>query len=491
MGALFSVISCLAALVFLVGSATGSVAHAQSPTDAVDCGNGMYCPSGNACLQGGQCAPKIGVIPGSTRTSTGSYCAPGLRENRFYPGACLPHDSQECAGLDPNGRRYTCPAGTRCSSNNTGCVAGDRPFSGPTCGTVRCVDSRRICASSGQCMDTAYFQDCGNGVICSRSAACAFPSGCVAVSTLRSQQVAIAGSGRPSGGLQPAAADHVIAAIQVLLAALGFDPGSPDGVNGPQTAKAIAAYQASIGDKPDGQPSETLRAKLQKDVAERKSGASATSSRRPREVAGSGSGFFISADIVVTNQHVIDGCSEIRMRRSGADIGRLRVVAASKGDDLAALKSEKTWDNYLELRVGVPLRPAESVVVFGYPLSGALSSAGNTTLGNITALTGLRDDSRYIQISAAVQPGNSGGPVLDESGRLIGVVQGKLDALKVVRATGDIPQNVNFAIRSSTLANFLEANQISYSTARGGDVLGNTKVAERAAAASLHVQCLK
>ena len=94
--------------------------------------------------------------------------------------------------------------------------------------------------------------------------------------------------------------------------------------------------------------------------------------------------------------------------------------------------------------------------------AGALASSGNTTLGNITALAGLRDDSRFIQISASVQPGNSGGPVLDEAGRLIGVIEGKLDALKVARVTGDIPQNVNFAILASTLAHFLEASRIPY-----------------------------
>jgi S1-C subfamily serine protease len=129
--------------------------------------------------------------------------------------------------------------------------------------------------------------------------------------------------------------------------------------------------------------------------------------------------------------------------------------------------------------------------VFGYPLSGALSSSGNTTLGNITALTGLNDDSREFQISAAIQPGNSGGPVLDEAGRLIGVVVGKMSDLRVVKATGQLPQNVNFAIRSSTLSNFLEAHQIAYEVAAKGEALPNTKVAERASAASVQIRCLK
>jgi trypsin-like peptidase len=118
-------------------------------------------------------------------------------------------------------------------------------------------------------------------------------------------------------------------------------------------------------------------------------------------------------------------------------------------------------------------------------------SGWSATLGNVTALAGLWDDSRYIQISASIQPGNSGGPVLDESGRLVGVIEGKLDALKMVRATGDIPQNVNFAIRASTVANFLEINRITYEPATNTAALPNTQVAEQAEAASVQLECRK
>ena len=84
------------------------------------------------------------------------------------------------------------------------------------------------------------------------------------------------------------------------------------------------------------------------------------------------------------------------------------------------------------------------------------------TLGNISALSGIRDDSRYLQISAPVQAGNSGGPLLDTSGNLVGVVSSKLNAMKVMQASDDLPQNVNFAIKSGTLANFLDANRVTY-----------------------------
>ena len=164
-------------------------------------------------------------------------------------------------------------------------------------------------------------------------------------------------------------------------------------------------------------------------------------------MASTGTGFYISSDTIVTNFHVVNGCAELRLHKSGGDLGTAQVLATSRADDLAALRTAAPAKSFLRLRIGAPIKAAEPVLVFGYPLAEALSSAGNTTVGNVTALAGLGDDSRYIQISAAVQPGNSGGPAIDEAGRLMGVVVAKLNALAIARLTGDIPQNVNFAIK--------------------------------------------
>ena len=138
----------------------------------------------------------------------------------------------------------------------------------------------------------------------------------------------------------------------------------------------------------------------------------------------------------------------------------------------------------------VNIRLGEIVEAFGYPLSNLLATSGNFTLGNVTALAGLGDDSRYLQVSAPVQPGNSGGPLLDQSGNLVGIVSAKLNALNVMMATkGDIPQNVNFAIKSSVAANFLQNNNVKYETGEATQTTSPADLADQAKAMSVYVEC--
>ena len=122
----------------------------------------------------------------------------------------------------------------------------------------------------------------------------------------------------------------------------------------------------------------------------------------------------------------------------------------------------------------------ETATVAGYPFGGLLTSDLHVTSGNVSALAGLQDDSTRPQITAPVQPGNSGGPLLDESGNVIGVVVSRLNALGVARATGTIPQNVNFAIKGSVARMFLEIHGVSYGRANGGEKLSTQAVADLA-----------
>jgi S1-C subfamily serine protease len=198
-----------------------------------------------------------------------------------------------------------------------------------------------------------------------------------------------------------------------------------------------------------------------------------------------GSGFFVTqAGHLLTNAHVVGDCTIISVKSSGGQAGVAQVIAVDQNDDLALLKLERRAEATAAFRIGRPPRAGESAVVFGFPLSELLASTGNATAGVVTALAGLRDDPHHIQISAPVQPGNSGGPVLDASGYLIGVVVSKLNLV-----LGDLPQNVNFAIKASTAANFLDARGIAYKSAAGEKALPIPDIVEQARDFSVQVLC--
>jgi S1-C subfamily serine protease len=99
------------------------------------------------------------------------------------------------------------------------------------------------------------------------------------------------------------------------------------------------------------------------------------------------------------------------------------------------------------------------------------------------------NDTRYLQISAAVQPGNSGGPLLDAGGEVVGMVAAKLNALKFAKATGNIPENINFAIKTGTLRDFLDNSVVPYQTADTKNELKTSDIARNARAFTLLISC--
>jgi S1-C subfamily serine protease len=176
-----------------------------------------------------------------------------------------------------------------------------------------------------------------------------------------------------------------------------------------------------------------------------------------RRVASTGSGFYITADgHFLSNAHVIEGCGLVTVRTLTGDRVRVALVASTAELDIAILRAPiEQASSVAALRTVPSARAGESVVVAGYPLHGFLADQLNVTTGVVSALAGVGNNVSRMQLTAPVQPGSSGGPVFDASGNVIGQVVSKLDALAAVRATGDIAQNVNFAIKSSTLRAYL------------------------------------
>ena len=122
---------------------------------------------------------------------------------------------------------------------------------------------------------------------------------------------------------------------------------------------------------------------------------------------------------VVTNRHVVTGCTRLRMRR-GEQVVAAELIASDEGNDLAVLRGNLPGLLPVHFREGKGIRPADTVVAIGYPYAGLLSSTPQVTTGTVTALAGIEDDSRFLQITAPVQPGNSGGPLFDLSGNVVG-----------------------------------------------------------------------
>lgn len=212
----------------------------------------------------------------------------------------------------------------------------------------------------------------------------------------------------------------------------------------------------------------------------------------PIEIVSTGTGFFVSQQgHLLTNHHVIEGCSSIRLRLPGQSSRDATLVARDSNNDLALLKSESRPDAVASLSSRKRPQLGQFAIIFGFPLTGVLSSSGNLVTGTVSALSGLQDDSRLFQISAPVQPGNSGGPVMDASGAVIGVVVGKLDARAVEKAIADIPQNVNFAIKGALAAGFLDSNGVDYVTEAGNQTIPVEEIAKRAIRFTVLVECLK
>ena len=174
----------------------------------------------------------------------------------------------------------------------------------------------------------------------------------------------------------------------------------------------------------------------------------ASTSGRPHP-ASSGTGFVVADGRLVTNNHVVEGCGRMVARNAAGTEQAAPVLATDRQRDLALLSIPTSLGPPLTFRSQPDVRRGETVVTFGFPLFGLLSNGPTLTTGDISALSGLRDNQINYQISAPVQPGNSGGPLLDNSGNVVGIVVAKLNAARIAEMTdGDIPQNVNFAVKS-------------------------------------------
>lgn len=169
-----------------------------------------------------------------------------------------------------------------------------------------------------------------------------------------------------------------------------------------------------------------------------------------RQKTSSGSGFFInSSGEILTNYHVVSDNNKVKVRTLSGDTFYAEIIANDISNDVALLKpidkyKPKKWlsiSSFKRQKIG------DKIFVVGYPLSNILGVHPRITDGIISSSVGLRGNSTNFQISAPIQPGNSGGPIVNEKFEAIGIASTKLSDLYSIKKTGQISQNVNFGVK--------------------------------------------
>jgi S1-C subfamily serine protease len=204
-----------------------------------------------------------------------------------------------------------------------------------------------------------------------------------------------------------------------------------------------------------------------------------------------GTGFVISTSgHILTNNHVIADCvGDVHGNLGGEGAVTLRIVSRDETNDLALLQASKTFKEVAVIR-GAAVHSGDAVIAIGYPYHGLLTSDFTVSTGIVNSLSGLLNDTRYLQISAPIQPGNSGGPLLDSGGHVVGVVAAKINAMKFAKATGDIPENINFAIKTGAVRDFLDNSVVPYQVSESTPAeLKTAQVASNARAYTMLISC--
>ena len=202
----------------------------------------------------------------------------------------------------------------------------------------------------------------------------------------------------------------------------------------------------------ENRDSYTFKAGPSKKLIIEKKGKSSRSEASVEKIVSSGTGFFVNKrGEILTNFHVIENCEDNMKGRINRDVYPLKFIARDKSLDLALLKAPVNNDSYIPLESSAP-RKLQRVIVAGYPLGNIVSDTIKVTKGIVSATKGMDNDVSQFEIDAVIRKGNSGGPVYDKRGNIVGVAVSRLN---VNRA-----EYVNFGIKGSTVKQFLSAHDI-------------------------------
>lgn len=182
-----------------------------------------------------------------------------------------------------------------------------------------------------------------------------------------------------------------------------------------------------------------------------------------RKPIGSGSGAIVSPDgHVVTAAHVLKNASYIEVVTSNG-AKQAAALSVDNHNDVALLKIEGPFENSIPIGRASEVRLGQTVSTIGFPNIGIQGQSPKVTQGMISGDNGMQNDIRFWQISVPIQPGNSGGPLLNEKGELVGVIVATL-SLESIKITGTVPQNVNYAIKGNYLEPMLQVHKVTCTT---------------------------
>lgn len=204
---------------------------------------------------------------------------------------------------------------------------------------------------------------------------------------------------------------------------------------------------------------------------------------------GTGSGFFVnSSGDVLTNSHVISNCSAVNVQTHDGAWYPAEVRANDRDNDLAVLSVAVTPKRTATFQAKPTYRQGDDVVTFGFPVPDLLSSTGNLTTGSISALS-LNENVNYLQITAPIQPGNSGGPMADRTGSVIGVTTRGYDSTATFASRGVSIQNAGFAIKDTVVQTFLGTHEVPITLEERTLPLTNSEIASQMKELAVFVEC--
>jgi S1-C subfamily serine protease len=202
---------------------------------------------------------------------------------------------------------------------------------------------------------------------------------------------------------------------------------------------------------------------------------------------GSGSGFAVDRRHILTNAHVIDGASKVSVVSERVTLPA-EIVFSDPHNDIAMLRVTEDLEAAAQFRDGLEIHLGEDIIVLGFPLQGLLGSGPQVTAGNVSSLCGMGNDTSVLQFTAPIASGNSGGPILDAAGMVIGIVHSSLNTDRI-RQGGGVAENVNFGAKGVTIRTFLATTHIEPALSRDSNTRNRADIVRDARRYIYRVNC--